>query len=433
MRRTVTARVRAQAGFTVVEVLIAAFVLLIGIVTALSVLTSSTNTTVTSQRNQIASREAEHQLEQMRGQCYGALSMQTAHPGPSASTSDPLRRVSAGHFTVKTGLVEDVASEQVDKLSGDGCTDANGDGKVDAAVTPVSTITIGSGSGAVTGKVYRFVSWRDEECPILNLTHLEGLIQDLKTLTNGLAGTTGTLTSLIGPGGSLVNLINQTNAVNGTAQSANALQKLLNPAIVTLGNILNPLLANTLNPLLTTLTPLVAPLTSLLAPLQSLLDAVTQRLDLCDLPKLLDLSSFETLKTALTVIAPTIAALQAPIQSLTGIISPLASLNLVQLLVGAVNAVLTLPSAVNGLTTVVTGLNSALNSIKGPSANGQAQISSLSATTKTAIQTLLSNPNTTHNTKRLTVAVWLDGKLNAGLREPVWAATVVSDPKDGLL
>jgi len=426
-------RARAQDGFTVIEVLVAAVVLMIGILAALSVLTSANGATKTSQRNEVASREAEHQLEVMRGQCYGALTMTTAHPAASADPNDPLSKVSAGRFTVKPGLVEDVTSERVNKASGDGCTDADGDGKVDAAVIPVSNITIGSGAAAITGKAYRFVSWRDEECPILNLTHLEGLIQDLKTLTNGLAGPSGTLTALIGPSGSLVSLINQTSIVNGTAGTANALQKLLNPAIVTLGNILTPLLSNTLNPLLTTLTPMLAPLQAALAPLQQLLDAITQRIDLCDLPKLLDLSSFEELKTALTAVTPVIGALQPPIATLAGIINPLASMNLVQLLVGAVNAVLTLPTAVNGLTSAVTGLTTVLNSIKGPSANGQTRVKTIAQDTKTAIDALIAQPNTTHNTKRLTVAIWLDNRADSGLRAPVWASSVVSDAKDGLL
>ncbi|MGH2840831.1 MAG: type IV pilus modification PilV family protein [Solirubrobacteraceae bacterium] len=424
---------RSEAGFTLVEVLIASFVLMVGVVATLTVLTSANQTTATSQRNQVAAREAEHQLEQMRGQCYGALTMTTAHPATSASSEDPLQRVSAGKFTVKTGLAEDVTSERVGKAAGDGCTDADSDGKVDAAVTPVSTVTIGTGSTAVTGKVYRFVSWRDEECPIVNLTHLESLVQDLKTLTNGIAGPTGTLTGLIGPSGSLVNLINQTSTVAGTANSASALQKLLNPAIVTLANIVNPLLTNTLNPLLTTLTPMLAPLQAALAPLQGLLDAITQRIDLCDLPKLLDLSSFEELKTALTVVGPMIAALQAPVASVAAIVGPLASLNLVQLLTAAVNAVVTLPTAVNGLTSAVGGLTTALNQVKGTAANGQTKVKTLAETTKTAIDTLLAQPHTTHNTKRLTVAIWFDPKPNAGVRSPVWASTVVSDPKDGLL
>lgn len=429
-----SSRLRSQAGFTLVEMLVAAFILMVGVLATLTVLTSASGSTATSQRNEVASREAEQQLEQMRGQCYGALSMTSNHPAPGASADDPLRRVSAGRYTVKAGLVEDVTTEHVDKVAGDNCTDANGDGKVDAAVDPVSTITIGTGSAAMTGKVYRFVSWRDEECPIVNLTHLEDVMQELKTLTNVLAGPTGTLTSLLGPTGSLTNLVSDTAGTVAVGSTANALQKLLTPTIVTLtSSILSPALSNTLNPLVTQLTPMLAPLTALLSPLAQLLDAITQRIDLCDLPKLLDLSSFETLSTALSSVAPVIGALAAPTANLSTAVHSLASLNLVSLLTASVTAVVTLPPLVSAITTSATNVTTALNAVKSDAANGQTKIKTLAQDAKTAVDTLLNQPNTTHNTKRLTVAVWLDTNINAGVKAPVWASTVVSDPKDGLL
>jgi type II secretory pathway pseudopilin PulG len=434
MHLSTRAPARSQAGFTLIEVLTASFILMVGILATLTVLTSANGSNATSQRNEVASREAEHQLEQMRGQCYGALSMTSTHPAPGTSAFDPLRRVSAGKYTVQTGLVEDVTTEHIDKVAGDNCTDANGDGKVDAAVDPVSSITIGSGSAALTGKVYRFVSWRDEECPIVNLTHLEGVIQDLKTLTTVLAGPTGTLTSLLGSTGSLTNLVSDTTGTVTVGNTASVLQKLLTPTIVTLtSSILSPLLSNTLNPLVTQLTPMLAPLQALLAPLSSLLDAITQRIDLCDLPKLLDLSSFETLDTALTTVTPVIGALAAPTANLSTAVHSLASLNLVSLLTASVTAVLTLPPLVSAITTAATNTTNILNSVKADAANGQTKIKTLAQDAKTAVDTLLNQPNTTHNTKRLTVALWLDTNSNAGVNKPVWASTVVSDPKDGLL
>ncbi|MDX6691446.1 MAG: hypothetical protein QOG15_2903 [Solirubrobacteraceae bacterium] len=431
----VIANRRREAGFTLVEVLVATLVLMIAIGATLTVLTSANGSTATSQRNEVASREAEQQLEQMRGQCYGALSMKSAYPGPSANTSDPLRRVSAGKFTVKTGLTEDVTTELVDKTAGDNCTDANGDGKVDASVDPVSNITIGTGTAAITGKVYRFVSWRDEECPILNLTHLEGVIQDLKTLTTVLAGPTGTLTSLVGLGtGTLTNLVTDTTTSITTGNTATALQKILTPTIVTLtSSILSPLLSNTLNPLVAQITPMLAPLQAMLPSLSQLLDTITQRIDLCDLPKLLDLSSFETLSAALTSVAPVIAALATPTANLSVSVHALASLNLASLLTASVTAVITLPPLVSALTTAAGNVTTVLNAVKADAANGQTKIKTLAQDVKTAVDVLLNQPNTTHNTKRLTVAVWLDANSNAGLKLPVWASTVVSDPKDGLL
>ncbi len=423
-----------QAGFTIIEVLVAALVALVGIVATVTVLTSAGNSTVTAQRNQVASREAEHQLEQMRGQCYEALAMAQPHPASGGDPDDPLERITAGgRFEVRPGLDEDMTTELADKEADDGCTDADGDGRVDAAVAPVSTITIGSGSTAVTGKVYRFVSWRDEECPIANLTHLEGTVQDLRTLVTAIAGASGTLTGLVDSNGSLLDLIDDTDAANDTAATASALQRLLYPAIVTLRSTLTPLLSDTLEPLLAQLQPMLSPLQAALAPLASLLDAITERIDLCDLPELLELDSLETLEAALSAAGPAIAALQTPIANLAAIVGPLASMNLAQLLVASSTAVLSLPAAANALTAAVASLTSVLDSVKDDAANGQTRIGTLAGEVRSAIETLLARPHTTHNTKRLTVAVWLDEHLNAGLRKPVWASTIVSDPKDGLL
>jgi hypothetical protein len=362
---------------------------------------------MTSQRNEIAAREAEHQLEDMRGQCYAALTMTTAHPATSSDPEDPLRKVAAGRMTVAPGLVEDVVAERVHKADDDGCTDADHDGKVDAAVAPVSTITIGSGSSAVTGEVYRFVSWRDEECPIVNLTNLTGSVTDLQTITNTLAGSTGTLTSLAGPDGSLATL----TANIGLFGAGSVLSFLTAP--------LNALLNGTLTPLYATLTPMLAPLQALLAPLQELLSVVNQSIDLCDLPKTVDLSSIKTLTTTLRTVSPVISELQAPVGGL-----------LTHGLSGTVSGLSTLT---NSLTTAISSLSTQLDAVKGDAASGPAKIESLAETATTALTTLATRPDTTHNTKRLTVAVWLHTNANAGLRTPFYATSVVSDPQDGLL
>lgn len=403
----VTPTASREAGFTLVEVLVAAVVLVVGILATLSIFASAQSTSMTSQRSEIAAREAENQLEDMRGQCYAALTMTTAHPPTSSEPEDPSRKVAAGRMTVQPGLVEDVVSERVDKASDDGCTDADHDGEVDPAVAPVSTITIGSGSSAVTGKVYRFVSWRDEECPIVNLTNLTGSITDLQTITNSLAGSTGSLTSLAGPDGSLATLIGDIGQFN----AGSLLSFLTAPR--------NTLLNGTLTPLYATLTPMLAPLQALLAPLQQLLSVANQPIDLCDLPKTTDLSSLKTLSSALSTVSPLISGLQAPVGGLiTG---------------GLSGTVAGLATLTDSLTSAISSLTTQLNAIEDDAASGPAKIKSLAETATTAITTLLARPDTSHNTKRLTVAVWLRTNANAGVRTPFYATSVVSDPHDGLL
>jgi len=411
-----------EAGFTIVEVMVAALVLVVGIAATLTIFASAQSSSMTSQRNEIAVREAEHQLEEMRGQCYGALTMTTTHPAASPAADDPLKKVVASQFTVKAGLAEDVVSERVDKEDGDNCTDGDGDGKVDAAVAPVSPITIGSGSAAVTGKVYRFVSWRDEECPIADLTKLQSVLTDLQTITNVLASPTGTLTSLAGSSGSLVQL----------TTDAGKITALLGPLLPALTTPLNAAIAAA-DPLYARLAPILTRLQTMMAPLQQVLDIVTQSVDLCDLPKTLDLSSFKTLTSALTTIKTAVAALQAPVASLTGVVTPLLSLEPAQLVSGVLGAIGSLGPLTTNLTAAAATLNSTLNSVKGDAATGAKKIRTLAKTARVALQTLAAQPHTTHNTKRLTIAIWLDSNVNAGLRKPFVATSVVSDPRDGLL
>lgn len=437
---TVRPRPGRESGFTIVEVLVAGMVLVVGILAVLAVFASAQRTSNTAERNEVMARQAEQQLEEMRGHCYEALVMADA-PGtpPSDEPDHPWEALEGDVLTIveaegdDDALEEQLVTEAAVKEDDDGCDDADGDGEVDPVVEPSSTFTIGTGSAAVRGTVFRFVSWRDEECPVVDLARLDQLASDLQALLTSIAGPQGTLTGLVGPGGALAQAIADATRVRDTA-SGGLLNLLLRTTLQQVLGTVNPLLTTALTPLNTQLTPLLAPLQAALAPMQQLLDALGQRIDLCDLPRLIDLSSLETMQAALAQLAPILEALQAPVDAVGGIVASLANLNVLGL-VANVGTALQIPQYTAAIVASLNQLDDTLAAIADDAANAPERLGELSDDLTEAVETLLLDPDTTHNTKRLTVAIVLEpnGGSGPGPFKPFWASSIVVDPEDALL
>ena len=144
-------RARGQAGFTLVEVMVAIFILAIGLLAALRILDASTRSAYNAQRNQAAVTEAQRQLEALRRFDYAELAL-TAAPATSTDPDDVRSRVSGASFDLdrEPGAgAEDFAELVVNGVSG-----VSG-GTVDPG--PETFV-----SGSVRGKVYRFVVWQDD-------------------------------------------------------------------------------------------------------------------------------------------------------------------------------------------------------------------------------------------------------------------------------
>lgn len=431
-----------EAGFTIIEVLVAGMVLVVGILAVLAVFASAQRTSNTAERNEVMARQAEQQLEEMRGHCYEALAMAEAPDAPPPAEPDhPWTRLTGALLSVAApeegeegeALEEELVTETAVKSDDDGCDDGDGDGEVDPVVEPSSTFTIGTGSAAVRGTVFRFVSWRDEECPVVDLARLDQLASDLQALLTSIAGPQGTLTGLVGPGGALAQAIEDATRVRDTA-SGGLLNLLLRSTLQQVLGAVNPLLTTALTPLNTALTPLLAPLQAALAPMQQLLDALGQRIDLCDLPKLIDLGSLETMEAALAQLAPILEALQAPVDAVGGIVASLANLNVLGL-VANVGTALQIPQYTAAIVASLNQLDDTLAAIADDAANAPERLGELTDDLTEAVETLLLDPDTTHNTKRLTVAIVLEpnGGSGPGPFKPFWASSIVVDPEDALL
>jgi prepilin-type N-terminal cleavage/methylation domain-containing protein len=144
-------RARSEGGFTLVEVLIAMTLMSVGIAATLSVFGSAGRTTNIAQGNEVATQQAQATVDQLSTTSYDKVGL-TSTPASSTDPKNPANKVSGSTLQIKSGLTESFV------LSTDS-------GQSQAAVDPTpQSFSVGVGGSTVTGKVYRYVTWRDETC-----------------------------------------------------------------------------------------------------------------------------------------------------------------------------------------------------------------------------------------------------------------------------
>ena len=146
-----TARIGDERGFTLVELLIAMALTAVGVAATMGVFGAAGRTTVISQNTEVGAQQAQAELDRLSKLKYGELAL-TSTPVTSANVKNPNYRVSGSNFNVRTGLTEALVT-----TAGDGAT-----AKVDPGPT---TFAVGQNGSTITGKIYRYVTWRDENCP----------------------------------------------------------------------------------------------------------------------------------------------------------------------------------------------------------------------------------------------------------------------------
>lgn len=151
------ARLRTEEGMTIVEVIVAAMVLALAAGATFGVLTSATKNAQRAKATQVAQNRAQLELETLRSLENDELAM-TAAPSPSSNPLDPNYRVLNGTFAV----IRQPPSEYTNLVVNGGSLYGGGfvtGGVVEPGPTPFT-------SGDVTGRVYRYVAWRDDaSCP----------------------------------------------------------------------------------------------------------------------------------------------------------------------------------------------------------------------------------------------------------------------------
>jgi hypothetical protein len=147
-----------EQGFTIVEVLVATLVLVAGSFATFGLLRSAALNTQRAKGTQVALDRAQQELEALRSYTDKQLALTTA-PEHSKSIASPNYRISGREFAMTRSPVGDPAIMVVENepLYGGGFIKG---GVVNPGPTNFT-------SGDVSGKIYRYIVWRnDASCPL---------------------------------------------------------------------------------------------------------------------------------------------------------------------------------------------------------------------------------------------------------------------------
>lgn len=149
-----------EAGFTMTEVLVAILIVTIGAMTTFSLLSAATRNASRAEASQVALEYAEQELELLRSMENEKLAL-TAAPPSSSNPMSPNYRVSNGTFA----LTRQPPGNYQNLVVNGGSLYDGGEVK-GGAISPGPTAFT---SGDVSGQVYRYVVWRnDDECTEVN-------------------------------------------------------------------------------------------------------------------------------------------------------------------------------------------------------------------------------------------------------------------------
>jgi prepilin-type N-terminal cleavage/methylation domain-containing protein len=141
-----------ERGFTLIEVLLAVTIMSIGVAATIRAFAAAGRTTNSAQAQHVAVQQGQAELERLATLAYGELAL-TASPAQSSDPNHPGSKVSGTSFTVRPGLSEPLVMSA-------------GQGAAPHVEPGPQTFAVGSAGGTVTGKLYRYVTWRDETCPL---------------------------------------------------------------------------------------------------------------------------------------------------------------------------------------------------------------------------------------------------------------------------
>lgn len=145
-----------EAGFTIVEVLVAILILVMGALATFGLLSDAIRNTQRAKGTQVALDRAQQEIEALRSLPYKQLAL-TATPAAETNRLSPNYRVLGGTFA----LIREPPSSYANMVVNGGKLYAGGivEGGVVNREESFS-------SGDVSGKIYRYVVWRnDEKCP----------------------------------------------------------------------------------------------------------------------------------------------------------------------------------------------------------------------------------------------------------------------------
>jgi hypothetical protein len=142
---------RDESAFSIVEVIVAFFLLVLAVLATFQVIDSSTRTTFRAEESQTMLNIAQREVERLRDLDYRQLAL-TTPPSGISDPADPRSRVAGTGFDLGDGAPPAQMVLNGGPLDGGGQISG---GTVDPGPTPFT-------SGDISGKIYRFVVWRDD-------------------------------------------------------------------------------------------------------------------------------------------------------------------------------------------------------------------------------------------------------------------------------
>jgi prepilin-type N-terminal cleavage/methylation domain-containing protein len=152
----------SERGLTLVEMLVAVFILSVGVLATVSVFAASKRASFGAQRHEVAVHQAEKEIEYLRSLTYEQLGL-TENP----KLSNMLESVPAkvGYYNdsnTTEGSIFTIRSAAAGKPAvGEHLVlpDSNPAGVLNPDPTPFTV-----GGAGISGKVYHYVTWRPENC-----------------------------------------------------------------------------------------------------------------------------------------------------------------------------------------------------------------------------------------------------------------------------
>lgn len=148
---------RPEAGLTMIEVLVAAVVLVMGAAATFGILGGATRNAQRAKATQVALDLAQEEVEQLQGLGYDKIALNTP-PNHENGEKNPNSRVNGERFELKRG---DPSCATEEECSPPLVVDAGGDG-----FDPKSPLVRVEGEpGSISGTIYRYVVWRKDPDP----------------------------------------------------------------------------------------------------------------------------------------------------------------------------------------------------------------------------------------------------------------------------
>lgn len=147
-----------EAGLTLIEVMVASVVLAMAAMATFGVLAATTRNAQRAQAQQVALDKAQEEMEKLHTLSYSELALTTT-PDSSTKPLDPGYRVSGKEFAVNRDFPDQKSQMVINVV-----TSAYGGGPIEGGVVTPGPIPFQEGS--VSGKLYRYIVWRnDSQCP----------------------------------------------------------------------------------------------------------------------------------------------------------------------------------------------------------------------------------------------------------------------------